>query len=524
MKQLTGLDAAFLYMETPTTFGHVTALMIFERPNPDYDPYAAVYAKYASLVGQLEPLRRRLVGVPFGLDHPYWVADPNFDLDFHIREIHLPRPGMVDQLAEQVSRIVGRPMDRSRPLWEVYVIDGLHSGRWALLTKYHHATIDGAAGQLMLNILTDTDPDAPAPGPGPSWQPEPLPGIIDLLRRTVGNLASHPLRAVRVQARIVRQLADAAGIHSLSSAATQAGAGIKAIARLGKGDGPTIPLPTTPAPPTPWNKTITGHRRFAMRTTSLENIKRLKAATGATVNDVVMAICAGGLREYLLAHDALPDRPLRAMVPVSIRTGEEADPWTNRVSAIVADLPTDCDDPVERIARCRQAMLDAKRLLDLVPANELVDLTQFSAPVLATAAVRLVSRLRLADRVAQPSNLVISNVPGPRQPLYFAGAQLCHQFPVSIVTDGQGLNITVASYLDRLDFGFIVDRDLVPDVWELADLHIAEIGRLFDATGAEWAQPPQPAAPRRGPIELAQTAAKPTSNKSASTTDSGAQL
>jgi len=142
---------------------------------------------------------------------------------------------------------------------------------------------------------------------------------------------------------------------------------------------PTIPLPTTPAPPTPWNKTITGHRRFAMRTTSLENIKRLKAATGATVNDVVMAICAGGLREYLLAHDALPDRPLRAMVPVSIRTGEEADPWTNRVSAIVADLPTDCDDPVERVARCRQAMLDAKRLLDLVPANELVDLTQFSA-------------------------------------------------------------------------------------------------------------------------------------------------
>ena len=183
MKQLTGLDAAFLYMETPTTFGHVTSLMIFERPNPDYDPYAAVYAKYASLVGQLEPLRRRLVGVPFGLDHPYWVADPNFDLDFHVREIHLARPGMVDQLAEQVSRIVGRPMDRTRPLWEVYVIDGLHSGRWALLTKYHHATIDGAAGQLMLTILTDTDPDAPAPGPGPSWEPEPLPGNVELLRR-----------------------------------------------------------------------------------------------------------------------------------------------------------------------------------------------------------------------------------------------------------------------------------------------------------------------------------------------------
>jgi WS/DGAT/MGAT family acyltransferase len=305
---------------------------------------------------------------------------------------------------------------------------------------------------------------------------------------------------MRVGTRIVRQLADAASITSVSSAAARAGAGAKAVARLGKREGPNIPLPTTPAPPTPWNKTITSHRRFAMHTTSLENVKRLKDATGGTVNDIVMAICSGALRQYLLAHDALPDRPLRAMVPVSIRTGDEEDPWTNRVSAIVADLPTDCDDPLERVARCRAAMLDAKRLLDLVPANELVELTQFSTPVLATSAVRLASRLRLADRVAQPFNLVISNVPGPRQPLYFAGAQLCHQFPVSIVADGQGLNITVASYLDRLDFGFIVDRELVPDVWDLADMHIAEIGQLFAASDAEWAEPPRPAHPRRGPV------------------------
>src|SRR6478609_10488958 len=306
--------------------------MIFERPNPDYNPYAAVYAKYASLVGQLEPLRRRLVEVPLGLDHPYWVDDPNFDLDFHIREIHLARPGMVDQLADQVSRIVGRPMDRTRPLWEVYVIDGLHSGRWALLTKYHHATIDGAAGQLMLSILTDTDPDAPPPGPGPEWTAEQLPSTTELLRRTAGQLARNPFKAMRVQARIVRQVADAAGIDSVSGAATKAGSAVKAIAKLGRADGPKISLPTTQAPPTPWNKTITGHRRFAMRTASLDNVKRLKDATGGTVNDIVMAICAGGLRQYLLSHDALPERPLRAMVPVSTRTGDEADPWTNRVS------------------------------------------------------------------------------------------------------------------------------------------------------------------------------------------------
>jgi hypothetical protein len=186
------------------------------------------------------------------------------------------------------------------------------------------------------------------------------------------------------------------------------------------------------------------------------------------------------------------------MVPVSIRTGEEEDPWTNRVSAIVADLPTDCADPLERVARCRQAMLDGKRLFDLVPANELIDATRYSIPVLATSAVRLASRLRLADRIAQPFNLVISNVPGPREPLYFAGAQMLHQFPVSIVTDGQGLNITVVSYLDRLDFGFIVDRELVPDVWDLADMHVDEIERLFAASGADWADPAEPAAPRRG--------------------------
>jgi diacylglycerol O-acyltransferase len=187
-------------------------------------------------------------------------------------------------------------------------------------------------------------------------------------------------------------------------------------------------------------------------------------------------------------------------VPVSVRTGDEDDPWTNRVSGIVIDLPTDSADPLERVARCRDAMAEAKGRLELVPANQLMDITEFSTPVLATAALRLMSRLNLADRMAQPFNLLISNVPGSRQPLYFAGAQLCHTFPVSIIADGQGLNITVASYLDRLDFGFLADRELVPDVWDLADMHVDEIGQLFDASGAEWAEPPQPDDPRRGPV------------------------
>jgi WS/DGAT/MGAT family acyltransferase len=245
-----------------------------------------------------------------------------------------------------------------------------------------------------------------------------------------------------------------------------------------------------------------------MRSVRLANIKRLKDATGGTVNDVVMAICAGALREYLLRHDALPDAPLRAMVPVSIRTGQEADPWTNRVSAIVAELPTDCDDPLERVARCRDAMAEAKHQLDLVPAEALMEATDTMSPVVATAAVRLVSRL--ADRVTLPANVVISNVPGPRQPLYFAGAKLDHYIPVSTISSGVGLNITVHSYEDNLDFGLVSDRDLVPDLWDLVDLHVDEVVRLFEATGAEWAVPPAPPAARRGAL-----ATKPATKKAA---------
>lgn len=501
MKQLSGLDATFLYAETATTLGHVNSLMIYERPRPDYEPYAAVYAKFASLVGALEPLRRRVVEVPFGLDHPYWAADGNLDLDYHIREVHLARPGLADQLAEQVCRIVERPMDRSRPLWEAHVIDGLQDGRWALLTKYHHATLDGAAGQLMLEAITSTSPDTPPPGESPAWEPDAVPSGTELLLRAVGNLAGNPVKAVLLQTRMVRHLAESVGIDSVANTAALVGSTVKRVATLGRDGLPKVPMPAAPAPRTPWNKSISPHRRFAMRTVSLENIKRLKQATGGTVNDIVMAICAGGLREYLLAHDALPDRPLRAMVPVSLRTGNEKDPWTNRVSDIFPELPTDCDDPLERVARCRDAMQKAKRTFELVPAEELMDLTHYSTPLLSTAAFRLASQLRLADMGVQAFNVTISNVPGPRQPLYFDGAKLAHQFPVSIVTDGQGLNITVASYLNQMDFGFISDRDLVPDLWDLADMCIAEVTRLFEATGAEWAEPPRAAFPRRGPVK-----------------------
>jgi WS/DGAT/MGAT family acyltransferase len=513
MKQLSGLDAVFLYMETPTTYGHVNGLAIYERPTPDFDPYTEVYQRFGSLVGHIEPLRRRVVEVPFGLDHPYWVDDPHFDLDYHVREIGLAPPGAADQLAEQVARIIGRPMDRRHPLWEVYVIEGLGDGRWAMLTKTHHATIDGAAGVIMLKMFTDLAPDTEWPFETVDWHGEAIPSDTELLKQTVGRLVSNPVKAARLSLRVVRNVADTAGLTSVSGVAARSRELISSVA--GRSDQARavseqvrrVSMPITPAPPTPWNKSVGPHRRFAMRSTSLDNIKRLKDATGGTVNDVVMAICAGALREYLIGHDALPDAPLRAMVPVSIRTGHEEDPWTNRVSAIVAELPTDCDDPVERVGRCRDAMADAKRQLDLLPADAIMQATDATSPVIATAAVRLMARL--SDRFTLPANVVISNVPGPREALYFAGAKLDHYIPVSTISNGMGLNITVHSYEDRLDFGLVADRDLVPDLWHLVDLHVAEVERLFEATGAEWAEPPMPAAGRRGtpaPLKAAASA------------------
>ena len=475
MKQLSGLDAAFLYMETPNTYGHVNGLAIYESPSPDFDPYAAVYERYASLVGHLEPFRRRLVEVPFNLDHPYWIDDPHFDLDFHVRQIGLAPPGAADQLAEQVARIIGRPMDRSRPLWEVYVIEGLGDGRWAMLSKTHHATVDGAAGVIMLKMMTGETADAEWPYEMVEWHGEELPTDSELLKRSINHLLSNPVKGARLSLRMLRNFAESAGLTSLGELATRSRemiastAGRSEQANALSEQVKRVSMPLSAAPPTPWNKSVGPDRRFAMRSESLSNIKRLKDATGGTVNDVVMAICAGALREYLLRHDCLPDEPLRAMVPVSVRTGLEEDPWTNRVSSIIAELPTNCADPLERVRLCKVAMGEAKQQLDLVPADVIADATDVTSPVIATAAVRLMARL--SDRVNMPINVVVSNVPGPREDLYFAGCKLDHYIPVSTISNGVGLNITVHSYGDQLDFGLVSDRELVPDLWDLVDLH-----------------------------------------------------
>ena len=495
MKQLSGLDASFLYMETASQFGHVSSLSLYAKPegDADYDPFAAWRGQIERRLHLLEPLRRRLREVPLGLDHPYWIEDPDFDLDYHVRHTGVPPPGRDDQIADIVARIVGRPLDRDRPLWETYVIEGLPDDRFGILTKVHHATIDGAAGAELLVLMLDGDPDGDELLPAPELDAptERVPSDGEMLARAATSLVRKPARAVLLGARTVRELGKATRNPMMVAAANQMRAGLRgplgAVLNIGRERVPEGevkgPLPTD-APRLRFNAAITPHRRFAFRSTALGDVKAVKNALGATVNDVVMAMCAGGLRRWLEDHDELPELPLVAMVPVSTRSGEETEKWTNRVSAIFATLPTDEPDPLLRLARVHDAMVDAKGLFDAVPAESLTDFAQFPPPVVFARAMRTATRLT-ASRFMPPVNVTVSNVPGPREPLYTAGAQMLHFYPVSTILDGQGLNITVQSYLDSLDFGLVACRELVPDLWDLLDAIIDDLGELGKAAGVD---------------------------------------
>jgi diacylglycerol O-acyltransferase / wax synthase len=494
MKQLTGLDATFLHLETGAQFGHVSGLSIYIRPDTaGYDPYAAWRAQLEQRLHLLEPLRRRLVETPLGLDHPYWIEDPDFDLDFHVRHSAVPPPGRDDQLAAVVGRIVARPLDRTRPLWLSYVIEGLADDRFAVLTVVHHATVDGASGVELMTLMLDDHPGAAdVPPPAEPWRPEPVPSDLQMLARGTLGLARKPARGVLLAARTARDVGQATRNPVLVKSANQVLRSLRGplrtalnLGRTGAEDrDPPAPLQRIRPPRTPFNRPITPHRKLAIGTASLGTVRAIKAALGATVNDVVVAVCAGGLRTWLERHDALPDDPLVALVPVSIRTGEEVERWTNRVSMLTAVLPTDEPDPVERVRRVHDAMASSKELFEAIPAERLTDFAEFPPPAVFARAMRLSARLGLGSRLS-PGNLVISNVPGPREPLYAAGAQLEHYYPVSMIVEGQGLNITVQSYLDNLDFGLACCPELVPDVDDLLAAILAEIDTLGALTGGD---------------------------------------
>lgn len=504
MKQLSGLDATFLHLETSAQFGHVSSLSIYTRPDsPGYRPYEAWKGQLQQRLHLLEPLRRRLAEVPLGLDHPYWIADPAFDLDFHVRHTAVPPPGTDDQLATLAGRLVSRPLDRRRPLWLSYVIEGLADDRFAVLTIVHHATIDGASGVELMTLMLDDSPEgSTAPSEPDRWTPERPPGDLEMLARGALGLARKPARGVLLAAWSAREIGRATRNPVLVRAANDVRRSLRGplgtVLNLGRQrpEEPDQPpaMPSVRPPRTPFNGPITPHRKLAIRSTSLDVVRQVKSALGVTVNDVVMAACAGGLRTFLERRGALPSDPLVALVPVSVRTGEETERWTNRVSMLSAVLPTDEPDPVRRLRRVHESMASSKELFSALPADRLTDFAEFPPPAVFARAMRLSARLRLGSRLS-PGNLVISNVPGPRAPLYAAGARLEHYFPVSTIVEGQGLNITVQSYLDRLDWGLVSCAELLPDVDVLLADILDELDRLAAAAGVTQPQPDPAAAP-----------------------------
>jgi diacylglycerol O-acyltransferase len=481
MRQLSPLDAMFLNIESRSVVGHVGGLAIFDPS--DLPSGRMSVDDIRSLIDErihlLPPFRWRLVQMPLGLDYPYWIEAPEFDLEFHVREIALPPPGSDRQLAEQVARIAARPLDRSRPLWELYVIDGLESGHVGWLSKIHHAAVDGMSGAEILGTLMDTSPEGPQiTGAAKDWKPERAPAQLELLGRAVLGMAAQPVRALRTAPRILPNLAELPGAGSVPGVGTLAELARRAARLAGSGseEGAVIERPRMSAPRISLNGAVTPHRRFAFTSLPLDDVKAVKRAFGASVNDVVLAICAAALRRWLIDHDELPKEPLLTAVPVSVRTPEQVGTYGNRVSVIVAPLPTHLADPLARLEAVHEAMRSAKEHHQALPASLMQDYTQFIPSALAARASRAALRLAASQRVAPIYNVLISNVPGPQHPLYSAGARLVANYPVSAVSDGAGLNITVLSYCGHLDFGLIASREMVPDLWNL----VAYLGEALE--------------------------------------------
>src|SRR5215213_5276519 len=443
--RLTGLDASFLHPEDGAAHMHVAGVMVFEGSPPPYDDLLEAIERRLGLVPRY---RQRLAFVPLGQGRPKWVDDPHLNLRYHVRSTALPAPGSEQQLPDLAGRVFAQQLDRHKPLWEIWLVDGLEGDRFAMLSKTHHALVDGVSGVDIMSVLFDTSPDPAAPpDTGDRWLPRPLPSAAQLLGEALLERATVPTEIARSVRAVLR------GPRMVAAGIRDAAVGVGAMAWAG----------LNPAPPTPYNKSIGPHRRFTWVRVNLADVKAIKNELGGTVNDVVLATIAGALGKHMRRRGQNTDGvELKAMVPVSVRADVERGALGNRVAAMMAPLPVWCQDPVARLDIVREELKGLKSGGQAVGAQVLTDLSGFAPATVMGQASRVMARQRFF-------NVVVTNVPGPQIPLFLAGRRMTDPFPMVPLAKNQALGIALLSYAGRINFGLVGDYDLMWDLDDFAD-------------------------------------------------------
>jgi diacylglycerol O-acyltransferase len=447
VRPLTALDAQFLYAEEirPAAFAHTLKVTVLEVG--DGYSFEATKAAFARRLHLAPPFRWRLVRTPGDLNHPWWIEDPDFDLDFHVRRAACPAPGGVRELCDFIADVAGRPLDRAKPLWEMYVVEGLEDGCIATVVKMHHALADGVASSQLLDQLFYTRPDAPAVEAQP-WEGEEVPNRRALLRAGLAPLPKLLATGIPATIRTARRARKQKQIEGLTAA--------------------DLPPKAFEAQPMFTNGLLTPHRRFTMVSVPLADLREIRAVFGTTINDVVLAVTAGGLRRYLERNGLPADHHAVGSVPVSTRGEGERPAWGNHIAKIYVALPVDVADPIERLQAARVAANRAKDDLGRTLGARLENVIDY-LPVFFLKGV--VARLLLGqiEKGAASENLIVSNVPGPREPLYIDGVRVRSFFSMGPLSEGAGLNVTAWSYVDQMNVCLLACRELVPDLWALTD-------------------------------------------------------
>jgi diacylglycerol O-acyltransferase / wax synthase len=467
--RLTAVDASFLAQEVENAHMHVGAVLIFEGPPPDYEDFCDQIRSRLHLVPRY---RQKLAFPPLETGRPLWVDDRTFNLQYHVRHTALPAPGSEEQLRALSARVHSQRLDRSKPLWELWLVQGLERNRFALISKTHHSLVDGVSGVDLATVMFDLEPvPKPAPYEGEPWAPEPEPSAAQLAARGLKGLARTPFELTG------RALAAAAHPTRSLEVAREAIEGVGEVAWAG----------LNPAPETPLNVPIGPHRRFAFVRHELADFKTVKDGLGGTVNDVVLTVVAGALRAWLRSRGVRTEGiELRALVPVSIRAQDEHHQLGNRIAAMRAPLPVYVEDPVARLAVVREAMDGLKDSKQAVGAEVLAGVQSFAPPTILAQA----SRINFSTRLF---NLIVTNVPGPQFPLYLLGRELQDLFPIAFLPRDHALAVAIMSYNRGIDFGLLGDYDAMPDLDEFAEQLETALAELVKAAKPKRPRSKRPA-------------------------------